>query len=335
MAMILIIGGGLIILLLVVGIVITARSESALVEERLGRYLEEEVEEVRPSGERASPIGDWLNSLLEGSKLGTGVARELARADMKLKPAEYYALMVIAAIGSAVISTIVLQGRNDVTGAYRPGIFTFVGFIVGLFIPRLWVKRQQGQRLVRFGDQLADMLNLMVNGLRAGYSTMQAMEAVSKELPSPICDEFRRVVQEMQLGISMEQALDNLVRRIPSEDLDLVVTAINVQREVGGNLAEILDTISYTVRERVRIKGEIRVLTSQVMYSGRFLALMPVIIALVLWVVNRPYMQEFFVRYDFIPVPCCVYPGVIILIIGGIMVLLGYFIMTRIASIEV
>ena len=118
-----------------------------------------------------------------------------------------------------------------------------------------------------FNDQLADMLNLMVNGLRAGYSTMQAMEAVSKELPAPICDEFRRVVQEMQLGVPMEHALDNLLRRIPSDDLDLVVTAINVQREVGGNLAEILDTISYTIRERVRIKGEIATLTAQGMLS--------------------------------------------------------------------
>src|SRR5690606_32712742 len=111
--------------------------------------------------------------------------------------------------------------------------------------------------LQHFNDQLADMLNLMVNGLRAGYSTMQAMEAVSREMPAPISDEFRRVVQEMQLGISMEVALDNLLRRIPSDDLDLVITAINVQREVGGNLAEIMDTISYTIRERVRVKGEI------------------------------------------------------------------------------
>ncbi len=134
------------------------------------------------------------------------------------------------------------------------------------------LKRQQAKRLQRFEGQLADMLNLMVNGLRAGYSTMQAMESVSKELPSPISDEFRRVVQEMQIGLSMMESLGNLLRRIPSPDLDLVITALNVQRDVGGNLAEILDTISYTIRERVRIKGEIRVLISQVLYSGRFLS---------------------------------------------------------------
>jgi tight adherence protein B len=190
------------------------------------------------------------------------------------------------------------------------------------------MRRQQGKRLQHFDDQLADMLNLMVNGLRAGYSTMQAMEAVSREMPPPINDEFRRVVQEMQLGISMEAALDNLYRRIPSDDLDLVITAMNVQREVGGNLAEILDTISYTIRERVRIKGEIRVLTSQVMYSGRFLAMMPLLISGVLWLLNRSYMMEFFN-------PETRLPGMIALTVGALMVIAGYFVMTRIATIDV
>jgi tight adherence protein B len=190
------------------------------------------------------------------------------------------------------------------------------------------VKRQQNQRLIRFSDQLPDMLNLMVNSLRAGYSTSQAMEAVSKEMPTPISDEFRRVVQEMQLGVAMSQALDNLLRRIPSDDLDLMIAAMNVQREVGGNLAEILDTISYTIRERVRIKGEIRVLTAQVVYSGRFLSLMPVFIALILWTINRPYMMMFFDEETRII-------GIPALIFGGLMVLAGIYVMNKIAQIEV
>jgi tight adherence protein B len=207
-------------------------------------------------------------------------------------------------------------------------LFALVGVVVGTFLPRTYVRRQQTRRLHRFNDQLADMLNLMVNGLRAGYSTLQAMEAVSKELPPPICDEFRRVVQEVQLGLPMDKALDNLLRRIPSDDLDLVVTAMNVQRDVGGNLAEILDTISHTIRERVRVKGEIRVLTAQVMYSGRFLALMPVFIMLALWLLNRPYLMEFFN-------PETRLIGMIMLTIGGLMILSGYFVMMKIASIDV
>src|SRR5450756_2255601 len=167
--------------------------------------------------------------------------------------------MFIAATGVAIIAWYI-GGRSYWFGA--------VGAIFGFMLPGMYVRRQQGQRLLKFSDQLPDMLNLVVNGLRAGYSTMQAMESVSKELPAPICDEFRRVVQEMQLGIPMEKALANLLRRIPSQDLDFLVTAINVQREVGGNLAEIMDVISYTIRERVRIKGDIRALTSQATYSG-------------------------------------------------------------------
>ncbi len=155
------------------------------------------------------------------------------------------------------------------------------------------MSRQQARRLNKFNDQLSDMLNLMVNGLRAGYSTLQALEAVSRELPSPICEEFRRVVQEMQLGISMEAALANLLRRIPSDDLDFVITAINVQREVGGNLSEILDTISFTIRERVRIKGEIRVITAQVRVSGIILSLIPVGLTVVLWFLNPEYLMSF------------------------------------------
>jgi len=172
------------------------------------------------------------------------------------------------------------------------------------------------------------MISLMVNGLRAGYSTMQAMEAVSRELPAPISDEFRRIVQEMQLGIPMDTALDNLTRRIPSKDLDLVVTAINVQREVGGNLAEIMDTISHTIRERVRVKGEIRVLTSQMMMSGRFLAIMPVAVIILMYFLNRQYMMRFFN-------PATRMFGIPALIIGAFMIGIGYFLMMKIASIEV
>jgi tight adherence protein B len=227
--------------------------------------------------------------------------------------------MVIAGIGVGAVSWY-FGGRSI--------LFALIGVLIGMMLPRVYVKRQQASRLIRFSEQLPDMLNLMVNGLRAGYSTMQAMEAVSKELPPPICDEFRRVVREMQLGIPMEHSLENLVRRIPSEDLDLTITAMNVQREVGGNLAEILDTISYTIRERVRIKGEIRVMTSQVVYSSRFLSAMPVLIAFVLWFLNRPYMMLFFK-------PDTRLIGIPVLIFGGLMILGGYFVMKKIADIDV
>ena len=321
LVIILIAGSGLALILLIMGIVVSISSQKSLEEERLTRYVEEERIEVASGSENVNttPLTDWINRKVQRSSFGESISRDLARADIKLKSGEYIALMIIAAFGVGVVAWFV-GGESIIVGG--------IGAVLGLFLPRFYVKREQGKRLIRFNNQLADMLNLMVNGLRAGYSTMQAMEAVSKELPPPICDEFRRVVQEMQLGIPMEQALDNLLRRIPSEDLDLVITAINVQREVGGNLAEIMDTISFTIRERVRVKGEIRVLTASVLYSGRFLSLLPVIVIGILYLLNRSYMMQFFSPENF---PC----GYIALGLALALIVGGYFAMNKLAEIEV
>jgi len=326
MSTILIIGGVLAVLLLIVGIVVSIGSERSLVEERLGQYAEDEfASQLAGSGEDSSALTDWVNVRVEKSSWGEGIAKNLAQADVKLKPAEYVALTVILVIVFGGLAYLIGGGTSGESSAF---ISALIGIVIGFIIPRIYVSRQKSKRLQRFDEQLPDMLNLMVNGLRAGFSTVQAMEAVSKELPPPISVEFRRLIQEMQIGIPMEQAMDNLYRRIPSDDLDLIIAAINVQREVGGNLAEILDTISYTIRERVRIKGEIRVLTSQVMYSGRFLSMLPFILAGILWFLNRPYMMMFFN-------PETRLCGGIMIASIFILISTGYFLMTRIANIEV
>lgn len=312
------IGGAIVVILLAVGIFFSVLSERSFVEERLDPYVHHE-EDKRGKKDYTAPVTEWLNRRVESSSMGERLAKSLARADMKMKPGEFMALIAISSVLTAAVAWLI--GGQSI-------IFSGIGAIVGLFLPGMYVRQQQGRRLIHFNDQLPDMLNLMVNGLRAGYSTLQAMEAVSRELPPPISEEFRRVVQEMQLGVSMERALDNLLRRIPSDDLDLVITALNVQREVGGNLAEILDTITYTIRERVRIKGEIRVMTAQVMYSGRFLSLMPILVILVLYLLNREYMGEFFKPEN---VPC----GYIALGLAGILIISGYFTMSRLSDIEV
>ena len=308
--------------LLVVGIVVTLVSQRSLIDERLESYLEEQDEAIQSAaeeeGERPAPLTTWLTDQVETTSFGERIARELARADLKLKTGEYLALLVIASLVTGMFAYFF-------GGSSLP--FALGGLVFGLFIPRFYVRQQQRARLNRFNDQLPDMLNLMVNGLRTGFSALQAMEAVSQELPSPISDEFRRVVREMQLGVSMEVALENLLRRIPSDDLDLAITAINIQREVGGNLAEILDTISYTIRERIRIMGEVRAVTAQVAYSGRFLALMPIFISLALWGMNREYMQQFFQE----PRIC----GIAMLSLAAIMLLFGYIVLNRIARIEI
>lgn len=313
----LLLGGGVILLiLLIIGAVVSITSDRSLVEERLGRYLDDEEPQENERGNRSAAT-DWLNRRVAKSSMGDKVARELARADLKFKVAEYFALIFISTLAVAAIAYVIQPHPASVA----------IGGLIGFFLPRFYVKRQQSVRLVKFNDQLSDMLNLMVNGLRAGYSTMQALEAVSRELPAPISDEFRRVVQEMQIGITMETALENLLRRIPSDDLDFVVTAINVQREVGGNLSEILDTISFTIRERVRIKGEIRVMTANVRTSGAVLSLIPVFLTLALWFVSPEYIGSFFSRG-----PVCGWTAVGV-IVG--MIAAGYFVMMKIADIEV
>lgn len=318
----LLIGGVLILVLLIVGVVVSISGERSLVDERLGQFGEDEEAKQAQQDAAKSLVTEWVNRRVASSSMGDRVARELARADLKLKVAEYYALVFISTVALGLIAWII-QGHP---------FSILIGAVVGFFAPRFYVRQQQNARIRKFDDQLGDMLNLMVNGLRAGYSTMQAMEAISRELPSPISDEFRRVVQEMQIGIPMEKAMENLLRRIPSDDLDFVVTAINVQREVGGNLSEILDTISFTIRERVRIKGEIRVMTANVRSSGAILSLIPLVLAGALWFVSPEYIGTFFAPNNFFPQPAC---GIIAVAVIIGLIALGYFVMMKIADIEV
>jgi tight adherence protein B len=321
--LILIVGGGLALLFLVVGIVLSLVGGGSVVEERLGRYAETgglvtTVGEEQFEGEdQSTALSDFLNNLGEGTDLFAKISTNLAQADIKLRPAEYLAARVIAmfAVGAAgfLLSGIVVA---------------IVGGLIGFFVPPIYVGRAKKGRLKAFDHQLADMLNLVVNGLRAGFSTLQALEAVSHEMPTPISDEFRRVVQEMQLGIPMEEALEHLMRRIHSDDLDLVVTAINVQREVGGNLAEILDVISFTIRERVRIKGEISALTAQGRATAWVISALPIALVVLLFLVNRPYIMQFFNPET----RAC---GIPLITLAGLMIVSGFLITQKIVDIDI
>ena len=316
------IGGALILALLGIGIYFTISSQRSEEEERIGEYVESPVKIETPKESGPSPVTEWITKRVEKSSFGDQIARDLARADLKFKPGEYVSLMVISSFLVGVLGYFI--GSNSI-------LLALAGAVFGAFLPRMYVRRQQSRRLIKFNDQLADMLSLMVNGLRAGYSTLQAMEAVSKELPAPICDEFRRVVQEIQLGVSTEKALDNLLRRIPSDDLDLVITAMNVQREVGGNLSEILETISFTIRDRVKLKGEIRVLTAQQMYAGQFLSVLPILVILLLYILNRSYIMLLVAPESNSPIPC----GYIALAGAALFIIAGYFVMQKMAKIDV
>jgi tight adherence protein B len=230
---------------------------------------------------------------------------------------EYLALAMIALIGGGVIAFLISN---------KSLVFALVGVAAGYLAPGIYMSYMQGRRRKMFDDELGDTINLLVNGLRTGFSVLQAMEAVARELPQPVAGEFDRVVKEVQLGLSLEQALQNMLRRVKSEDLDLVVTAINVQREVGGNLAEILDVISHTIRERVRIKGEISVLTAQGMITGYVITGLPLALMTFLYLVNREYVQRLWTS------GLC---GWAMLIAGAILIVSGFLIIQRIVRIEV
>lgn len=261
-----------------------------------------------------------LDQAIEERGFAVKILTDLARADLKLTVAEYIMLNVISVLGLGALAFLIYRGN---------WFFALGGAVAGFFLPRFYVRFKQRQRLNAFNDQLSDAINLLANGLRSGYSLLQAMDSVSQELPNPMSYEIRRVVQEVGLGIPYQRAFSNLLRRMPSDDLDLMITAINIQHEIGGNLAEILETIGHTIRERVRIKGEIRVLTAQQMISGYVISFLPIGLGLVLFAMNQEYMGRMFRPGD--TQPC----GYIMIGIGVTIIVLGFLAIKKIIEIEV
>lgn len=167
----------------------------------------------------------------------------------------------------------------------------FLAVAAGGIGPHLYLKSRIEKRRLQLNQQLGDALIIMANALRAGFSFQQAMETVRQELPAPISLEFEWTLREMNLGAGTEEALLNIGERAGSEDLDMVVTAVLIQRQVGGNLAAIMENISHTIRERARIKGEIRTLTAQGRISGLIIGFLPVILFFFLLTINPTYMS--------------------------------------------
>lgn len=262
-----------------------------------------------------SSLPSRLDRMLARRGLAASVATDLARADLSLTVAEYLAICVGLALGGFLVGYLI--GRN-------PAFSVLLGLVCA-FLPQMFVSRRQSTRLSAFNRQLPDVLERLVGSLRAGYGLSQAVEWVAKQMPDPAGGEFARVVREMQLGRSLAQALDSMVRRLDSDDLALIVTAIQIQYEVGGSLADILETVAETIRERVRIQREIRVLTAQQRFSGYVLIALPIGLAIFLYIMNPDYEGRLFQ-----PGPTLCIP-----IGAAIMMVIGYLIMRRIVQIEV
>src|SRR5689334_10102161 len=272
----------------------------------------------------SSGIRESLNRIFQpaADRMGRGdakkgkpsVAEQLQRADLKLRPSEFFMIQ----LGSGVLVALIFYWRfNSILG--------LLTFVVGYLAPSFYVRYRIAQRLKKFNNQLGDTLTLLSNALKAGYSFAQAIDTVAKNAVAPIGDEFARAVREMNLGGSPDEALSNITKRIASADFDLVATAYSIHRTVGGNLAEILDNIAYTIRERVRIKGEIQTLTAQARASGTIITALPILLAAFMFFVTPTYFKPMFGNII----------GWILLAIGAFMIFIGNLIIRRIVAIEV
>jgi tight adherence protein B len=269
-----------------------------------------------------------LNKVVEQRDFGANLAREIARADLRLKVSEYLVIWAASTVGVPILMVVL----SVVFPALRNPLFLLIGALVGFMLPRFWLNRRKSGRLNSFNKQLPDTITLIANALRAGSSFLQAIELVVRESRPPISTEFGRVIREVNLGLSFEVALENMVRRVRSDDLELMATAISIQHTVGGNLAEILDSIAYTIRERVRIQGEIKTLTAQQRLSGYVVGFLPIGLAGFLFIAAPSFMNPMFDnRISLLGLP----GGVIILFIGGFAMFLGFMLIRKIVDIEV
>jgi tight adherence protein B len=314
------------VLLISIGVAMSGGSGG--VASRLERYARSGGAEAEDAGDREGMVTAGLNRVIERQGLATRLSTEIARADLKLRPAEFVAAWIASPfvfVGFGIILGFIIEG-------FRSPIALAVMFAVGAYFPRFYLRYRQNKRLKQFGQQLPDTITLLANSLRAGSSFLQGVELVSREAQPPISEEFERVVREMNLGVALQPALNNLVRRVASEDLELMVTAINIQSQVGGNLATVLDSIAFTIRERVRIIGEINTLTAMQRYSGYVITLLPVGLGGILMLISPSYFGRMFN-----PEPAIfgLPAGIIFLIIGALSMIGGYILIRRIVDIKV
>ena len=299
------------------------RTEADEVSRRLERYAEfgHESGEAGVKSKNPNPrevfdnLTDALNQVMSRSSRTGKLAESLARADLRIKSSEW----ALGVAGAGIVLGLLLWLR------FENVLFLLVGPPAMWLLSGVVLRMLQARRARAFDKQLSDTIVLLSNALKAGYSFAQAINTVAKSASPPIADEFARATREMALGISVDDALNHMVKRNQSEDFDLMVTAVQIHRVVGGNLAEILDTIAFTIRERVRIKGEIRTLTAQARASGWIITLLPIGLAAVLTVISPDYFTPMF--HETL--------GIVMLAMGGFSMLIGFALIQKIVKIEV
>jgi tight adherence protein B len=266
------------------------------------------------SNPRLFRIRRQLNSML--SVLGTeDLNLQLMRADWKITATEYILIRLGVMLAGFVLGWLIF-------GSILSGLALA---ILANLLPGIFLRRSATRRQIKFESQLVDVLVLVTGAVKTGFSLLQAMEVVEREMQPPAADEFRRVHIEIGLGISLSQALDNLSLRMQNQDLDLVVTAVKIHNQVGGNLSTMLEAVTETVRERDRLFREARVITTQQRYTSYLISLLPIAIGLLMFMLNPDYIMQLFTNGIFIILPILAVVGIIA----------GHFVLQRITKIEV
>lgn len=220
--------------------------------------------------EKIGILGNYKNSL----------RKKLTNANILMRPEEYLSICLILCVSFGLVGAL-LFGRSLLILVFAP---------LGWSLPTIILKRNMGKRLKTINNQLGDTIAILSNAMKAGHSFFQAVDSVSREMTGPVADEFIKLQKEISLGVNTETALENMVNRVGSDDLELMVTAVLIQRQIGGNLAEILDNISGTIRQRIRSKGEIKALTAQGRMSGIIIAIIPFILAAMMTIISPEQM---------------------------------------------
>lgn len=278
-----------------------------------------QTEKIRADKERKSPLSEIIKSLAKNIKTSTQkrikLENELESAGIPLKVEEFITIRLII-FGLIFIFALMLD---------IPLIVSIILAVIGWMVPAFYVRKKKEARIALSGSQLPQALETMANGMKSGFSFMQAMQLVGNEMPDPIGVEFKRTIKEINLGVPMDEAFEHLLQRLPNQDLEIMITAVLIQRSTGGNLASILETIHETISERVRMKDELKALTAQGRMSALIITLLPVALGLILNIMNPNYFT-----------PMLSHPLGWALLGGGIISgILGWIFIQKVVSIEV
>lgn len=309
-----------ILLILLFALEYRSRSRRALA--RRMRYYASGMENPQDKPQEKKTLKERFLGILRGGgrllnniRHARGLDLKMQQAGIPLLGTEFVLLMVISAIIAGAVG-IILSDR------WHVGIMAAVMVVA---LEYIYILLRIERRAASFTNQLGDCLMMIANALRAGFSFLQAIELISKEMEPPVSEEFKHVVRDVGLGTPVERALTEMDRRVGSPDFSLVVTAVLIQQQVGGDLARILDTISETIQDRIRMRREVKVLTSQGRMSGWILVLLPIAVGLFMTSMNPGYLDPLF--HDSI--------GRIILAITIVMEIIGAVVINRIVDIDV